>query len=102
RSISDAFLSPSPRIISVPGNKLEILGEGDKKASEIERQYHRGLITEEERYEHTVALWTSVTGEVTKAMIADMNRESDIFVVMDSGARGSIEQMRQLAGMRGL
>jgi len=88
--------------VQVPEKKLSILADGDKKAGEIERQYHRGLITEEERYEHTVNLWTTVTGDVTKTMLENMDRTSDIFVIMDSGARGSVEQMRQLAGMRGL
>lgn len=88
--------------VSVPEKKQAIIAKADTQAAEIERQYHRGLITAEERYEHTVNLWTSVTADVTKAMIESMDRYSDLFVIMDSGARGSVEQMRQLAGMRGL
>ncbi len=88
--------------VAVPKSKGELLLQADTKAAEIEKQYHRGLITENERYTHTINLWTSVTAQVTQAMIKNFDAEDDVFVMMHSGARGSIEQMRQLAGMRGL
>ena len=65
-------------------------------------QYERGLITKQERTEELIGIWTEATNEVAKAMEKNFPRENPIFMMVDSGARGNMMQMRQIAGMRGL
>ena len=88
--------------IIVPQKKQDILDETKKKVNGIERQFSRGLITDEERYNKVIALWTQATDDVTDAMMDNMDAFNPIFMMADSGARGNKQQMRQLAGMRGL
>ncbi len=88
--------------MTVPEKKYELIHETEKEIIKIDRQYRRGLITNDERYRLTVAAWEQTTKDVTDALQASMDRYNPIFMMADSGARGSMAQIRQLAGMRGL
>ncbi|HDS11325.1 MAG TPA: DNA-directed RNA polymerase subunit beta', partial [Candidatus Wirthbacteria bacterium] len=88
--------------VHIPVSKKEILSESEHKAELINEQYQEGLITDNERYEHTVNLWIRTTDKVTDQMMKSMDQSSSLSMMINSGARGNIEQMRQMAGMRGL
>jgi DNA-directed RNA polymerase subunit beta' len=89
--------------ITVPDEKEQILDRVSAKVSEVEQQYRRGLITEEEQYVKTVELWTEATDLVTEAVAKGMAKDSPISVMANSGAtKGGFTPVRQLAGMRGL
>ena len=86
----------------VPEAKKEKIAETEKKVLAIEKQYKRGLITNDERYRMVVAEWERTTGEVAKALMDNLDEFNPINIMATSGARGSANQIRQLAGMRGL
>ena len=86
----------------VPKEKKELLTKADKEVLNIERQYRRGLISEEERYDKVINTWNKTTEQVTKALMDSMEHFNPIYMMAKSGARGSVNQIRQLAGMRGL
>lgn len=88
--------------IIIPPEKKSILAAAEKEVNLIERQFSRGLITDEERYNKVITLWTKATDDVTEAMMKNMDPFNPIYMMADSGARGNKQQMRQLAGMRGL
>ncbi len=89
--------------ITIPKEKERILAEANAAVAEIERQYRRGLITEEERYVSTVELWTKATDEITRAVAQTIPEDSPIRIMAVSGAtKGGFGPIRQLAGMRGL
>ncbi|MBS1253368.1 MAG: DNA-directed RNA polymerase subunit beta' [Anaerolineales bacterium] len=89
--------------IAIPESKPHILEEAQSAANEIERQYRRGLITEEERYVNTVEQWTRATDEITHAVAEGMPQDSPVRTMAVSGAtKGGFGPIRQLAGMRGL
>ena len=90
--------------IIVSNKKEEIIADGKKKVEAIGKQYKRGLITERERYEKVLDVWNNANDEIINELtkISEENSDNPIFIMMKSGARGSIEQFRQLAGMRGL
>ena len=88
--------------VTSPKEKEEILAAADKQVEEIAKQYKRGLITEDERYNETIKVWENATKEVTKAMEANFDDMNPIYMMARSGARGNINQLRQIAGMRGL
>jgi len=88
--------------MTVPAKKHELIAETEKEIIKIDRQYRRGLITNDERYRLTVSAWEKTTADVTVALQENMDRYNPIFMMADSGARGSMAQIRQLAGMRGL
>ena len=88
--------------VTAPKEKAAILAEADKKVENIAKQYKRGLITNEERYNETIKVWDAATKEVTKAMEENFDDMNPIFMMAKSGARGNINQLRQIAGMRGL
>lgn len=88
--------------IIVPPEKKEILDATQGLVNRVERDFARGLINEEERYKKVVKLWSDATDAVGDAMMANMDTFNNIFMMADSGARGNKQQMRQLAGMRGL
>lgn len=88
--------------VIVPPKKKEIIADTQAQVNKVERQYARGLITEDERYKKVVQLWTKATDDVADAMMENMDPFNPIFMMADSGARGNKQQMRQLAGMRGL
>lgn len=92
--------------IKVPKEKFDLLDTAEQEVEKVSRLYRRGLITEEERYRKTIQLWTKATEDVTDAMMDNMARDKDgfnpVYMMAISGARGNKQQIRQLAGMRGL
>lgn len=88
--------------IVVPDEKVMLLEDADKQVEKIETQFRRGLITDEERYQLVIGVWNKTTEEVTKALMATLDRFNPIYMMANSGARGNIQQIRQLSGMRGL
>ena len=88
--------------VIVPPKKKEIIAETKKKVERVEKQFRQGFLSEEERYKKVVELWNKATEDVADAMMENMNPFNPIFMMADSGARGNKQQMRQLAGMRGL
>ena len=88
--------------IEVPKEKEKILSEADEKVDQVELLYRRGLISEDERYENTLDIWTAATEEITEALMNSLDRFNSIYMMANSGARGNKQQIRQLAGMRGL
>ena len=88
--------------VQVPPEKAEYLEAAEASVLKVERQYRRGQISEEERYTRVVDIWTQTTDQVTAALKKTMSEFNPITMMADSGARGSMNQIRQLAGMRGL
>ncbi|MDQ2797645.1 MAG: DNA-directed RNA polymerase subunit beta', partial [Actinomycetota bacterium] len=88
--------------VVTPPRKAEILERYEKDAEKIEKQYLRGVITEEERRQELVEVWTKATSEVAKEMEANFPKTNPVYIMVNSGARGNMMQMRQIAGMRGL
>ncbi|HYF11443.1 MAG TPA: DNA-directed RNA polymerase subunit beta', partial [Actinomycetota bacterium] len=99
---TNAGITISKNDIVIPENKEEILEGYEERVQRIERDYQRGLITEDERHEAVVNVWTEATDTVADAMEATMDHLNPIYMMANSGARGSMKQIRQLAGMRGL
>ena len=87
---------------TIPPQKKEILAEADKEVEQITTEYEYGYISAQEKTKKIISLWTNTTDDVTKALKANFDRYNPIWMMADSGARGSISQIRQLAGMRGL
>ena len=88
--------------IKTPAGKAAILAEADLAVEAIDLQYRRGLITDDERYLKTVEIWTKATDDVTKVTMSSFDKFHSVLMMSQSGARGSTQQIRQLAGMRGL
>jgi DNA-directed RNA polymerase subunit beta' len=88
--------------VVTPPKKAEILDRYEKDAEKIEKQYLRGVITEEERRQELVEVWTKATSEVAKEMELNFPKTNPVYIMVNSGARGNMMQMRQIAGMRGL
>ncbi|MGI8707703.1 MAG: DNA-directed RNA polymerase subunit beta' [Actinomycetota bacterium] len=88
--------------VTTPAEKPKILAEHEKRAEKIETQYRRGVITEEERRQELIEVWTEATDRVRDAMEAGFDELNPIWMMANSGARGNIMQLRQIAGMRGL
>jgi DNA-directed RNA polymerase subunit beta' len=88
--------------VVTPPKKAEILERYEKDAEKIEKQYLRGVITEEERRQELVEVWTKATSEVAKEMELNFPKTNPVYIMVNSGARGNMMQMRQIAGMRGL
>jgi DNA-directed RNA polymerase subunit beta' len=86
----------------IPPNKEQILDRYEKEVQEIHDQYDTGLITQEERHDAVVEKWNAATDEVGEEMIKNFDELNPIYMMANSGARGSFKQIRQLAGMRGL
>jgi DNA-directed RNA polymerase subunit beta' len=99
---TQAGITISKNDIVIPEDKEKILQEHEARVSGIEQQYERGLITEEERKERIEEIWTEATDKVADAMIGSLYKTNPIYMMANSGARGSFKQIRQLAGMRGL
>jgi DNA-directed RNA polymerase subunit beta' len=97
-----AGITISKNDIVIPPDKEKILAGYEHRVEEVHGQYDRGLITEDERHETIVNIWTEATDVVADAMQANLNELNPIFMMASSGARGSFKQIRQLAGMRGL
>ncbi|HLX31623.1 MAG TPA: hypothetical protein VKR79_02520, partial [Gaiellaceae bacterium] len=88
--------------VVIPPEKEKILAEYEERVQKVEQAYEHGLITESERHESIVNIWTEATDTVADAMVANLNELNPIYMMANSGARGSFAQLRQLAGMRGL
>jgi len=88
--------------VTTPSDKAKILDEHEKRASKVETQYRKGIITDDERRQELIEIWTQATDDVKEAMEAQFGVTNPIFMMANSGARGNIMQIRQLAGMRGL
>jgi DNA-directed RNA polymerase subunit beta' len=88
--------------VQTPKEKARILDQHEKRAEKIEQQYRRGIITDEERRQELIQIWTEATDEVKDAMEANFTERNPIYMMAYSGARGNIMQIRQIAGMRGL
>ncbi|MBZ9637114.1 DNA-directed RNA polymerase subunit beta' [Clostridium sp. FP1] len=86
----------------VPEAKKALLADADATVEKIEKMYRRGFISEEERYERVIEKWTKTTEDVANALMDSLDKFNPIFMMADSGARGSKSQIKQLAGMRGL
>ena len=89
----------------MPDEKPEILAAADKKIEKVMKNFNRGLISDEERYRKTVEIWQAATEEVSEALSENLKKNhqrNPIYMMSDSGARGSMDQIKQLAGMRGL
>jgi DNA-directed RNA polymerase subunit beta' len=99
---TQAGITISKNDVVVPPSKQSILDKFDKIVGEITGQYDDGLITQEERHEAVVEQWNAATDEVAEAMVENLDVLNPIFMMANSGARGSFKQIRQLAGMRGL
>jgi DNA-directed RNA polymerase subunit beta' len=97
-----AGVTISKNDIVVPPDKEEILAGFEAEVAKLEREYERGLMTEEERKERIVAIWTAATDAVAEAMRKNLHQTNSVYMMASSGARGSFNQIRQLAGMRGL
>ena len=96
-----ASFSISVYDMTIPKEKKEIVAAAESEVAKLGKQFNRGLLSEQERYEQVVEVWRRTTDEVTKALQAGFSTYNPIKIMSDSGARGSITQMRQLAGMRG-
>ena len=88
--------------VAVPEAKKEILAKADEDVANIRKQFKRGLITNEERYEAVIKVWEKATKDVTEAMKDNFDDLNPIYMMAQSGARGNMNQLRQIAGMRGL
>jgi DNA-directed RNA polymerase subunit beta' len=102
RYATQAGITISKNDIVIPTDKQEIIDKYEAQVEQVEQQYERGLITEEERREAIVDIWTKATDEVGDAMQRTLYRLNPVYMMANSGARGSFKQIRQLAGMRGL
>ena len=97
-----AAMTVSISDMTVPEEKKTILADAEKTAENIARKFRRGLLTEEERYKAVINTWYAADDKLTKALMDGLDRYNNIFMMADSGARGSQAQIKQLAGMRGL
>jgi DNA-directed RNA polymerase subunit beta' len=88
--------------VTTPESKPKILAEHEKRAEKLESQYRKGIITEEERRQELIEIWTEATSRVTEEMERSFDELNPIWMMANSGARGNIQQIRQIAGMRGL
>ncbi len=97
-----AAMTVSISDMTVPPQKPELIANAEETVDKITKQYKRGLITEEERYREVVDTWKETDDELTHALLSGLDKYNNIFMMADSGARGSDKQIKQLAGMRGL
>jgi DNA-directed RNA polymerase subunit beta' len=97
-----AGVTISKNDIVIPPDKEQILAGFEERVSRVEDAYDQGLITESERHEQITSIWTEATDQVANAMVDNLNELNPIYMMANSGARGSFAQLRQLAGMRGL
>ena len=97
-----AALTVSVSDMTVPPEKGQIIAEADQKVTEVTKHFRRGKLTDEERYRRVISIWEECTKDVTTALQKNLRKDNPINMMAVSGARGSMKQMRQLAGMRGL
>ncbi|MEG2774495.1 MAG: DNA-directed RNA polymerase subunit beta', partial [Acetivibrio sp.] len=97
-----AAMTVSISDMTVPPQKKEIIAQAEATVERIARDFRRGLTTEEERYKSVIETWKLADDEITEALLSGLDKYNNIFMMADSGARGSDKQIKQLAGMRGL
>ena len=97
-----AAMTVSISDMTVPASKKDILDEAEKTVDKITRNFRRGFITDEERYKEVITTWQDADTQLTKALLGGLDKYNNIYMMADSGARGSDKQIKQLAGMRGL
>ena len=97
-----AAMTVSISDMTVPEAKANMLAEAQEKVDRIANNYRRGMITEDERYRGVINVWNTTDGNLTKALMDGLDKYNNIYMMADSGARGSDQQIKQLAGMRGL
>ena len=97
-----AAMTVSISDMTVPAEKQELLSKAQETVDKLALNYHRGLITEPERYRSVIEVWNKTDKELTNALLKGLDKYNNIFMMADSGARGSNQQIKQLAGMRGL
>ncbi len=97
-----AAMTVSIHDMTVPASKKEILADAEHTVDKITRNFRRGLLTEEERYKAVIETWKEADDQITEALLGGLDKYNNIFMMADSGARGSDKQIKQLAGMRGL
>ncbi|MBR5116043.1 MAG: DNA-directed RNA polymerase subunit beta', partial [Lachnospiraceae bacterium] len=97
-----AAMTVSISDMTVPPQKMEMLNRAQEQVDVISRNYRKGLLSEEERYREVIGTWTQIDKELTKVLLDGLDKYNNIFMMADSGARGSNQQIKQLAGMRGL
>ena len=97
-----AAMTVSISDMTVPPQKPQMMQEAQDTVDKITKNYKRGLITEEERYKEVVETWKATDDKLTEALLTGLDKYNNIFMMADSGARGSDKQIKQLAGMRGL
>ena len=97
-----AAMTVSISDMTVPASKKDILDEAEKTVEKITRNFRRGFITDEERYKEVITTWQDADTKLTKALLGGLDKYNNIYMMADSGARGSDKQIKQLAGMRGL
>ena len=97
-----AAMTVSISDMTVPPEKPELIKQAQETVDHITKNYKRGLITEEERYKEVVETWKATDDKLTEALLSGLDKYNNIFMMADSGARGSDKQIKQLAGMRGL
>ncbi len=88
--------------IKIPEKKKTIMAEADQKVLEIEEQFYEGLVNEDDRYQATIDVWNKATDDVTAELMGSLDQFNPIYMMANSGARGNVQQIRQLAGARGL
>ena len=88
--------------VKVPPAKKQILADANVEVDKVLKQYKRGLITDQERYNSVIKIWEAATDKVTEAMKDNFDRLNPVYMMSESGARGNVNQLRQIAGMRGL
>ena len=88
--------------VQVPPEKKTIIAQAQADVDNILKQYRRGLITDDERYNQVIKIWEKATDDVKEAMKRNFDKENPMFMMSDSGARGNLDQLKQIAGMRGL
>jgi DNA-directed RNA polymerase subunit beta' len=88
--------------MTVPTQKQQLLDEAQAKVDVVSKNYRRGLLTNEERYKEVIGIWNATDEQLTKYLLSGLDKYNNIFMMADSGARGSNQQIKQLAGMRGL
>ena len=86
----------------IPPQKQELIAEADQQIAKVGKLFNRGLISDNERYNQTISIWQATTDKVSKALADNLPKDNEIYMMADSGARGSMNQIKQLAGMRGL
>ncbi len=99
---TQAAMTVSISDMTVPEKKKTILEDAEKTIAVITKNFHRGLMTEEERYKAVIETWKEADDEITEALLSGLDKYNNIYMMADSGARGSDKQIKQLAGMRGL